>query len=84
MLVYNFKGYNFLGSLAEDVIRQDCGVDEECDDDFICKEDKCIDPCKENVFYCGLKATCLTENHKRVCQCPKGWYGDPNEECFKR
>lgn len=58
--------------------RKECHYDADCDDDKMCIQDKCEDPC---VNACGAGARCHTRNHFPRCVCPEGTTGDPFYKC---
>ena len=44
----------------------------------MCSNFKCVPACQQ----CGTGATCATvNNHRAVCECPKGYIGSPYTEC---
>eukprot|EP00095_Tigriopus_kingsejongensis_P012598 maker-scaffold642_size120736-snap-gene-0.27 protein:Tk12598 transcript:maker-scaffold642_size120736-snap-gene-0.27-mRNA-1 annotation:"GH13743" len=53
-----------------------CTSDDECGDARACINAICKDPCA-----CGPNAVCTIENHRPVCTCKDGFYGDPEIVC---
>ena len=53
-----------------------CTTDDECGDRDACINNVCKDPCA-----CGRNAECSIVNHRPVCTCKKGFYGDPEILC---
>ena len=56
-----------------------CERDDECNDQTACINAVCRDPCG-----CGLNARCEITNHRPVCICEPGFYGDPELACLPR
>lgn len=50
----------------------------ECPTDKVCHNNRCINPCSTS---CGVDSECTVRNHVTVCQCPKGFTGDPFVSC---
>lgn len=46
-----------------------------------CLNRRCINPCTVNP--CAPNAECHIENHRRTCQCPRGYAGDPFINCYE-
>lgn len=66
------------------LMSEQCRRDSQCDDNLVCKEGKCRDPCV--IRTCGTKASCNVLKHKVICSCPPGHLGDPydtNLGCFE-
>lgn len=55
-----------------------CISDSECPSDKACVNGICRDPCN-----CGPDAECRIKDHKPVCSCLQGYYGNPEIECSK-
>ena len=55
-----------------------CAGNDECASNKVCVNSKCINPCSTS---CGVDAECEVRNHVTVCQCPKGFNGDPFVSC---
>ncbi len=53
-----------------------CEKDDECPESTACINAVCRDPCA-----CGLNAHCEIVNHRPVCTCNTGYYGDPKIRC---
>lgn len=54
-----------------------CERDDECLQDTACINAVCRDPCA-----CGLNARCDIVEHRPVCVCQPGFYGDPKVACI--
>ncbi len=50
----------------------------ECPSNKVCHKFRCINPCSTS---CGVDAECNVRNHVTVCQCPRGFIGDPFVSC---
>lgn len=59
--------------------RPECLSNSECPFNKACLSNKCIDPCPGA---CGHRAKCQAINHKPMCSCPDGLYGNPYEQCL--
>ena len=55
-----------------------CERDDECADKTACINALCRDPCA-----CGSHAVCEIVNHRPVCICEKGFYGNPEVSCVQ-
>ena len=60
--------------------RPECIINDECNKNSACVNQKCRDPCDGA---CGLNAECLVRNHVAICKCPVGYNGDPFRQCTK-
>jgi len=60
----------------------ECVLSSDCPGDKACIQNKCRDPCSQNV--CGSKAVCKTINHSPLCSCPSPLIGNPFEECYTK
>nr|CAH0107401.1 unnamed protein product [Daphnia galeata] len=58
--------------------RSECVENTECPSDKVCHNFRCINPCSTS---CGVDSECTVRNHVTVCQCPKGFTGDPFVSC---
>lgn len=63
--------------------KPECTIDSECSDDRSCINQRCQNPCVV-ANPCGTNADCRTFNHRPSCQCPAGWGGNPQIQCYKR
>lgn len=61
--------------------RPECVTSSECHQQEACINQKCRNPCEGT---CGLGAECRVFNHNPICTCPKGFSGDPFEQCIPR
>lgn len=58
--------------------RHECESDIECGNQEFCSQFKCTNACSQ----CGKGSSCLrVNNHRAVCECPKGYLGSPYTEC---
>lgn len=58
--------------------RHECESDHECGGQESCKEFRCQSACSQ----CGDGAQCVrVQNHRAVCECPKGYIGSPFTAC---
>ena len=58
--------------------RPECIVNSDCSTTQACINQKCTNPCA-NI--CGTGAECRVINHNPICQCPRGYTGDPFIQC---
>lgn len=58
-----------------------CYTDDDCPDNRYCDQDSrtCEDPCVTKV--CGVNAYCNATNHRAICTCLTGYYGNPEVLC---
>lgn len=63
--------------------RPECEIDSECGDHLSCINQRCQNPCTHGNP-CGSGAHCRTQQHRPTCQCPDGWGGNPQVQCYKR
>lgn len=58
-----------------------CYTDEDCPDNRYCEQDSrtCQDPCLTKS--CGMNAYCNATNHRAICTCLTGYYGNPEVLC---
>lgn len=61
--------------------RPECVTSSECHQQEACINQKCRNPCEGT---CGLGAECRVIQHNPICTCPKGYLGDPFEQCLPR
>ncbi len=61
--------------------RPECVVTPECPLDKACVNNKCINPCADDV--CGTNARCSVIHHNPICSCLVGYTGDPLDRCCK-
>ena len=59
----------------------ECQVDEDCRNEQICHQNKCINPCLV-ANPCATNAICTGNNHAANCACPPGYFGDPYDRCL--
>ncbi|XP_043198340.1 neurogenic locus notch homolog protein 1-like isoform X1 [Amphibalanus amphitrite] len=58
-----------------------CTSDSECPGyRFICRNQKCVDPCQAGNP-CGINAECNVVNRAVRCTCPPGYEGSPYSRC---
>ncbi|PNF22176.1 hypothetical protein B7P43_G05064 [Cryptotermes secundus] len=60
----------------------ECTSDLECPGDKSCINERCQDPCLV-ANPCGSGAECNTIQHRPVCNCPDGWGGNPQVQCYR-
>ena len=60
----------------------DCVADDECPENLSCRNRQCISPC-ELANPCATNAQCSVSNHKTKCECPEGFTGNPNINCYE-
>jgi hypothetical protein len=68
---------NMIGSPPN--CKPQCITNSECELSKACKNRRCVDPCLETR--CGIRASCRVVSHSPVCECDKGYYGDPFYRC---
>lgn len=61
--------------------RPQCVLNTDCPFNLACLQGKCQDPCPGS---CGYNAVCTVEQHRPVCSCPSGLYGNPYERCIQQ
>lgn len=59
--------------------KPECLVNSDCRQTEICKNQKCVNPCRNEI--CGLRATCYVRKHIASCLCNDGFTGNPFIEC---
>ena len=58
-----------------------CESDFDCQFDQKCSQGNCVPAC--SLVSCGLNALCLPKNHRGVCECIPGYFGNPSIACNK-
>ena len=58
-----------------------CATDSDCDIDKQCYQGSCRFAC--SVVVCGQNAVCTPQFHKGVCECLRGYQGNPTIACKK-
>ena len=58
-----------------------CRLSGECSHPDACILTLCTNPCLTNNP-CDITAECKPYNRTAYCACPRGWFGDPFEECI--
>ena len=58
-----------------------CESDFDCNFDQKCAQGTCLSAC--SFVTCGLNALCLPKNHRSICECIPGYYGNPSIACNK-
>ena len=53
-----------------------CASDSDCPSNRACVRGICRDPCN-----CGPNSHCRVKDHKPICTCQLGYYGNPEIEC---
>ena len=58
-----------------------CETDFDCSFDKTCSQGNCVFAC--SLVDCGLNAVCAPKNHRGVCECNPGYFGNPTIACNK-
>ena len=58
-----------------------CETDFDCSFDKTCSQGNCVFAC--SLVDCGLNAVCVPKNHRGVCECNPGYFGNPTIACNK-
>ena len=58
-----------------------CESDFDCNFDQKCAQGTCVSAC--SLVSCGLNAVCLPKNHRGICECIPGYFGNPSIACNK-
>ena len=58
-----------------------CESDFDCNFDQKCAQGTCVSAC--SLVSCGLNALCLPKNHRGICECIPGYFGNPSIACNK-
>ena len=58
-----------------------CESDYDCAFDQKCSQGNCVPAC--SLVNCGLNAICLPKNHRGICECIPGYFGNPTVACNK-
>lgn len=59
--------------------RPECVTNSECANHLACLNRHCKDPCASGV--CGSNAECHVVSHTPICECNRGYVGDPFVQC---
>ncbi|XP_039291961.1 keratin-associated protein 5-1, partial [Nilaparvata lugens] len=59
--------------------RHECDSDADCGPSQACSNFKCTSPCASGA--CAPTANCEVRNHRAICSCPPGYFGDPFVSC---
>uniref|UniRef100_A0A6A7FWN7 Neurogenic locus notch homolog protein 3-like n=1 Tax=Hirondellea gigas TaxID=1518452 RepID=A0A6A7FWN7_9CRUS len=70
---------NYIGDPLT-VCRPECVVDSECQRNFACSNNRCINPCRQGA--CGDGALCNVANGRAICTCPQYYLGNPHSRCY--
>lgn len=68
---------NYIGTPP--ACRPECVTSSECTIDKACVNQKCVNPCPTS---CGKNSDCRVINHAPLCNCMRGYTGDPFSICF--
>jgi len=68
----------YVGDALHHCNRGECLSDSDCGFSRTCRNFECKNPCDGA---CGVNANCEQRNHGAVCQCPRGFTGDPFTQC---
>ena len=58
-----------------------CESDYDCSFDQKCSQGNCVPAC--SLVNCGVNAICLSKNHRGICECIPGYFGNPSIACNK-
>ena len=58
-----------------------CESDFDCSFDQKCSQGNCVPAC--SLVSCGVNAICLSKNHRGICECIPGYFGNPSIACNK-
>ena len=58
-----------------------CETDFDCAFDKTCSQGNCVFAC--SLVSCGLNAVCVPKNHRGICECNPGYFGNPTIACNK-
>ena len=58
-----------------------CESDFDCNFDQKCAQGTCVSAC--SLVSCGVNALCLPKNHRGICECIPGYFGNPSIACNK-
>lgn len=58
-----------------------CEKDVQCQTTSMCLASICHNSC--SVSKCGIRASCIVLDHRPMCQCSPGYWGNPLTECTK-
>uniref|UniRef100_A0A2S2QFK9 Neurogenic locus notch 2 n=1 Tax=Sipha flava TaxID=143950 RepID=A0A2S2QFK9_9HEMI len=75
-------GDPFISCYKVPLATPECTTDSECPSSKICSNQYCQDPCQISKP-CDITAECVTINHRPICNCPNGWAGNPQIQCYK-
>ena len=59
----------------------ECEFDHECPASLACFSFNCRDPC---IGVCGQNTDCTVRQHRPVCSCLDGFFGDPLASCQRK
>uniref|UniRef100_A0A182XBR0 EGF-like domain-containing protein n=1 Tax=Anopheles quadriannulatus TaxID=34691 RepID=A0A182XBR0_ANOQN len=68
----------YLGDPYNTGCRPECVLNSDCPSHTACVNQHCRDPCPG---VCGTNADCTVANHIPVCECSRGYVGDPFRGC---
>jgi len=83
IIVNTVKDQFLLLSELSPLPRPECESDGDCGDHQSCINQRCQNPCSVGNP-CGSGANCRTQQHRPTCQCPDGWGGNPQIQCYRR
>lgn len=58
--------------------RPECTINSDCPSNRVCTQNKCVEPCRG---LCGANADCHVSQHIPVCECFRGYVGNPYKYC---
>ena len=58
--------------------RPECVLNSDCPSNLACVNQQCRDPCPG---VCGPNAVCTVVDHNPICNCMRGYVGEPTRQC---
>lgn len=59
----------------------ECLSDNDCSDDKLCSNERCIPACLSESHKCAARANCIARDHQAQCKCNPGMIGNPYISC---
>lgn len=69
----------FGDAYSDDGCDPECVRDSDCPSSKMCINTQCQDAC---LGACGIRAKCEVKQHRPVCYCEEGTFGDPYAACY--
>ena len=79
--VINWFCINQLSTFSLVDAKPQCVTNSDCNIDQQCYQGSCRFAC--SAVSCGINAACVPQFHNGVCQCFRGFSGNPNIACTK-